>query len=104
MGKEVLNLCNASVHYEVTEDILNTFVNDLTNKVTNNIISMLNAEKAQHNLSVNEVCELLNVSKPTLWRWNKVGYLKHTMVGGRRYYKQSEVNVILERKGGKCYE
>jgi hypothetical protein len=63
MGKEVLNLCNASVHYEVTEDILNTFVNDLTNKVTKKIVSLQNAEKAQHNLSVNEVCELLNVSK-----------------------------------------
>jgi excisionase family DNA binding protein len=90
--------------YFVSGEMLEAFASSIVEATAKKIVSLQNAEKAQHDLSVNEVCELLNVSKPTLWRWNKVGYLKHTMVGGRRYYKQSEVNVILERKGGKYYE
>jgi excisionase family DNA binding protein len=87
--------------YFVSGEMLEAFVSNIVEATAKKIVTLQNAEKAQHDLSVNEACELFNVTKGTLWRWNRDGYLKPIKVGGRCYYKQSEVNVILERKGGK---
>lgn len=51
------------------------------------------------------VMEILDVSQATLWRWQKSGYLVPINVGGKRRYRQSDINRILEgdrnaRKGG----
>ena len=45
--------------------------------------------------SPKRVCEILDVDASTLWRWNKRGYLCPAEVGGKRRYKMSEVNAIL---------
>lgn len=41
---------------------------------------------------------ILNVSKSTLWRWEKSGYLVPINVGGQCRYKTSDINEILEGK------
>ena len=46
--------------------------------------------------SAKKVAELLDVDKSTLWRWAKVGYLVPINVGGKRRYRMSDVNRILE--------
>lgn len=48
-------------------------------------------------LSVAEVCQLLNVTKPTLWRWSKLNYLVPVKVGKKNYYKRSDIEAL--RKG-----
>ena len=45
-------------------------------------------------LTANEVAELLNVDKSTLWRWEKSEYLKPIRIGSKIRYKQSEVELI----------
>ncbi|MBQ8221548.1 MAG: helix-turn-helix domain-containing protein [Bacteroidaceae bacterium] len=50
-------------------------------------------------LTANEVAELLNVDKSTLWRWEKSEYLKPIRIGSKIRYKQSEVQLI--KRGGK---
>jgi len=32
----------------------------------------------------------------TLWRWNKSGYLKHIEIGGKRRYKMSDIQRLME--------
>lgn len=49
--------------------------------------------------SKSQVSKILNVSETTLWRWDKSGYLKTIEVGGKRRYRMSDINNILE--GGK---
>ncbi|WP_286879923.1 helix-turn-helix domain-containing protein [Proteiniphilum sp. UBA7639] len=49
--------------------------------------------------SKSQVSKILNVSETTLWRWDKSGYLKTIEVGGKRRYRMSDINKILE--GGK---
>ncbi|MDD3772281.1 MAG: helix-turn-helix domain-containing protein, partial [Weeksellaceae bacterium] len=49
--------------------------------------------------SVDQVAKILNVSKTTLWRWDKSGYLKTIEIGGKRRYRMSDIKKILE--GGK---
>lgn len=46
-------------------------------------------------LSSREVTKMLGVSQPTLWRWQKSGYLVPLNVGGLRRYRLSDVNRIL---------
>lgn len=48
--------------------------------------------------SVDKVCEMLDVSKPTLWRWEKSGYLLPVRIGGKVRYKMSDVKRLLEER------
>ena len=50
-------------------------------------------------LSPVKTAELLDVDVSTLWRWNKRNYLTPAELGGKRKYKMSEIQRILN--GGK---
>ena len=41
-----------------------------------------------------EVAETLNVSRCTLNRWNKDGYLVPIKIGGKVFYRQNDINEI----------
>lgn len=45
--------------------------------------------------SIDQVSKILSVNKSTLWRWGKQGYLVPIEIGGKRRYKMSDVNKIL---------
>lgn len=58
--------------------------------------AMGRAERVQETyLTPDEVAKMLGVSKSTLWRWNKNGYLKHTKCGRRPFYKKSDIDKIM---------
>lgn len=42
-------------------------------------------------LSIEETCELLQINKTTLYHWSKAGKVIIYGIGGRRYYKRSEI-------------
>lgn len=52
--------------------------------------------KEEKYLTIKQVAELLGVTEPTLWRWNKEGVLKRVKVGNKVRYKESDVNKVLE--------
>ena len=52
--------------------------------------------KEEKFLTIKQVAELLGVTEPTLWRWNKEGILKRVKVGNKVRYKESDVNKVLE--------
>ena len=61
------------------------------------MIAQLELEKSQYCdelLTIEEVCELLKVSKMTLYRWDKLGILKKSEVGGKRRYRKSDVEAV----------
>lgn len=59
-------------------------------------------EDKKNYFTAHDVCKLLNVSMPTLWRWAKAGYLLPIMMGtgGRkkRLFKKSDVDQILKKR------
>lgn len=56
--------------------------------------------KAQESLlTAEEVIETLKISQPTLWRWQKGGYITPIYVGGKRRFKRSDVMAIIEQGG-----
>ena len=61
------------------------------------MIAQFELEKSQYCdelLTIEEVCELLKVSKMTLYRWDKLGILKKIEVGGKRRYRKSDVEAV----------
>lgn len=53
--------------------------------------------KAKQYLTQKEAADKLNVSENTLWRWNKIGYLKPTKVGNTLYYKLSDIEALYDK-------
>lgn len=52
--------------------------------------------KPERNLTRDEVCELLHISKPTLWKKTKQGEISAITIGRRVLYSESEVKRYLE--------
>lgn len=50
-------------------------------------------------LSNDEVAAKLGVSKNTLWRWGRDGYLKPFKVGKKLFYKSSDVEALMQQGG-----
>ena len=47
-------------------------------------------------LSENEVCERINVTHATLWRWNKSGFLHTYKIGRKCFWKESDIEKLIE--------
>lgn len=47
-------------------------------------------------LTVNEVMQKMHVSRPTLHRWKKAGYLIPTSIGGRTYYNSNDLEALIK--------
>ena len=48
-------------------------------------------------LSPRKTAEMLDVNLSTLWRWQKQNYLSPIELGGKRKYRQSEIDRILKK-------
>ncbi|MCF8450691.1 MAG: helix-turn-helix domain-containing protein [Taibaiella sp.] len=70
---------------------LHTKLDDLTGKVA----ALFETKEAQDErlLSAGEACKMFvpAISRLTLIRWTKADYLKEHRIGGRVYYRQSQV-------------
>lgn len=86
---ELANL-NANVSVSVTLQDLCEFFDE---KVMEALASMKEPEEKY--LSVDEVCEALRVSKPTVWRWSKSGYLQPKKLGRTPLFRQSDIDNLL---------
>ena len=58
------------------------------------------APKEDKLLTADEAAEVLGVTAVTLWRWNKLGYLKPSKAGRKTFYWQSDLDKLLARKEG----
>ena len=58
---------------------------------------ILETKQPKEYLTPNETAKLLHVNRSTLYQWNKNGYLRVIEVGGKRLYRQSDIDAILNR-------
>ena len=84
---------NPSVFVMATADDLSDFAKSLIKATLK-----LQEEKQKPDTLVSrkQTAERLNVDYSSLWRWQKLGYLKPTRVGGKVMYKESDIQRILE--------
>lgn len=52
-------------------------------------------QKPSKQYTRDEVCKMLNISKPTLWTKTKSGELRATHIGRRVLYDEAEINRFL---------
>lgn len=48
-------------------------------------------------LKVTEVCELFQISKPTLYEWMKQNRLKSFKVRSRRYFLRTDIEALIQQ-------
>lgn len=52
-------------------------------------------------LKVSEVCQIFQVSKPTLYGWMKEGRLKSFKVRSRRYFSRVDIETVIRQNPSK---
>ena len=84
----------------------NTFIvveiNDLRqwhNEIVQDTIRVLDSKSDNkcEFVSPNEACQILHISRTTLTRWAKIGYLVPFYIGGKSAYKMKDIHDILNK-------
>ena len=88
-----------------TFQLINLSIDDLLNLITNCVSEQFKSIKEFNHskpstpekdiLSVDEVKDLLGLSKTTLWKYRKDGTLPAKKVGSRVYYSRTELSNFL---------
>lgn len=85
----------ANVSITVTADDLRVFLAEVAQEVMNKEKAAQAAKNDVEMLNQAQVCSYLGVSKATVWRWEKIGYLRpSTRMGSRPMYLKSEIEKL----------
>ena len=85
----------ANVSITISADDLRTFFAEVAQEVMNKEKAAEAARNDVEMLNQAQVCSYLGVSKATVWRWEKIGYLRPaTRMGARPMYLKSEIEKL----------
>ncbi len=75
----------------------------LLNKMYPAALQRARRKEVKMNMTIEETCEYLRISKTTLWRWRKNGlpYFKFGEGGGRVLFNKAEVDEWLKENASK---
>ena len=87
----------ANVSITVTADDLRVFLTEVAQEVVNKEKAAEAARNDVEMLNQAQVCSYLGVCKATVWRWEKIGYLRPaTRMGSHPMYNKRDVTRIKE--------
>lgn len=89
--KELIN-SSAGISFNVSAEDLKSLIDLAVIKAKEEFES----KERETYLTAERAGEMLGVNRTTLWRWAKDNYLNPIEVGGKRRYRLSDVNHILE--------
>ena len=91
----VADLINAgtNVSITITPADLEEFALSIIDKVKQ---AQDHEQQPESYMTPDEVASVFDVTKNTLWRWDKIGYLKPVRCGRRLHYKRSDVTRLLD--------
>ena len=85
----------ANVSITISADDLRVFLAEVAQQVINQEKAAQAAKNDVEMLNQAQVCSYLGVSKATVWRWEKIGYLRpSTRMGSRPMYLKSEIEKL----------
>ena len=85
----------ANVSITVTADDLRVFLAEVAQEVMNKEKAAQAAKNDVEMLNQAQVCSYLGVSKATVWRWEKIGYLRpSTRMGSRPMYNKTDIEAL----------
>ena len=88
---------NHGISVMVSLDDLKEAAKEFANELMSKFKSCLNKDGIVVFMTTDEVCKFLNVTRPTLWRWNKEGYLTHIHVGRKVIYNRDDVERLARK-------
>lgn len=92
--KDILT-SGANVNITISANDLRTFLAEVAQEVVNKEKAAEAAKNDVEMLNQAQVCSYLGVSKATVWRWEKIGYLRpSTRMGSRPMYNKTDVERI----------
>ena len=92
--KDILT-SGANVNITISANDLRTFLAEVAQEVVNKEKAAEAARNDVEMLNQAQVCSYLGVSKATVWRWEKIGYLRpSTRMGSRPMYLKSEIEKL----------
>lgn len=94
--QEIIN-SGANVSITIDTNDLLQFANHLIRSTKEELESTVRAKNKETYVTPYEASVQLHVDRSTLWRWAKTGYLTPLEVGGKRLYKQSDIDIILNK-------
>ena len=74
---------------------LKEFAQDIIAQTKKELEDLVIAQKSEAYISRQRASEMLGVDSTTLWRWSKRSYLVPSNVGGKKRYKMSDINRLL---------
>lgn len=79
---------------------LREFAEQLIDNVKQSVVMPQLAVQAEEDISYSteQVVQILNVDKSTLWRWKNMGYLLPYKIGNKNFYSKADVDAILHKK------
>lgn len=93
------NFKNASQIFMITKEDLQSVVSSMVENLLEQFKANESKETTKENLlSTEEVRAIFHVQKSSLWVWAKRGYLKPIKLGNKNYYKQSDINALLNER------
>ena len=84
---------NIMVSVGITD--LKEFALDIILQTKRELEDLVIAQKSETYVSRQRTAEMLDVDSTTLWRWAKRNYLVPATVGGKKRYKMSDINRML---------
>ena len=87
--KEIINM-NPNIQLVVTAADLKEFALELLEEREKY------SAKSDKYLTIDETVEKYGISKPTLWRWSKEVYLPKVKLGGKCFYRESDIVKLME--------
>lgn len=89
-----------NVTVAVTPTDLQEFAHTIIERTISEM-SIIRRHGNEQYFTLGETAAKLNVSKNTLWRWNKIGYLRSVKVGRSPLYPISRVEKLLNEQENK---
>jgi hypothetical protein len=92
--QELLN-SKESYTLEVTPEELHEFAQDVVRCCHEDLVNIIEGKNKDKVLTTSEAKQLLKRCDKTLWKWGKSGFLVPVKIGGKNYYRLSDINKAL---------
>jgi len=88
----------ANLKIELSVEDLRNFGQEIAAKSVEGLEEHLKNQSESQYLTGTRVCELLDISRVTLWQWDKKGITNPVRMGNLKRYRRSDIDSIGEHK------
>ena len=88
---ELINSGSGRVTVQVTPEDLKTFANTIAKELAK---TKPPPQKQDKYLTADQVCELLSISRVSLWTWDKKGITSPVRIGNLKRYRLSDIEAM----------